>query len=87
MTVPRTAAPAIRRVTLALNSGSHINPQTQTLAAQEPYARSRCHSHEVATSPDWSWRAGGVCTITIDHSSGVLAAGADPRRMGYAIGW
>jgi len=25
--------------------------------------------------------------ITIDHARGVLAAGADQRRMGHAIGW
>jgi gamma-glutamyltranspeptidase / glutathione hydrolase len=43
--------------------------------------------HRVVIWPDWTWRAGGVCTITIDHASGVLAAAADPRRMGYAIGW
>jgi gamma-glutamyltranspeptidase/glutathione hydrolase len=43
--------------------------------------------HKVVTWPDWTWRAGGVCTITIDHQSGVLSAGADPRRMSYAIGW
>ena len=43
--------------------------------------------HKVVTWPDWTWKAGGVCTITIDHRSGVLSAGADPRRMGYAIGW
>ena len=43
--------------------------------------------HHVVTWPDWTWKAGGVCTVTIDHRSGVLAAGADPRRMGYAIGW
>jgi len=28
-----------------------------------------------------------VGTITMDHERGVLAAGADPRRMSYAIGW
>jgi gamma-glutamyltranspeptidase/glutathione hydrolase len=43
--------------------------------------------HQVVTWPDWTWKAGGICTITINHDSGVLAAGADPRRMGYAIGW
>jgi gamma-glutamyltranspeptidase/glutathione hydrolase len=43
--------------------------------------------HEVVTWPDWTWRAGGVCTITIDRAKGILTAGADPRRMGYAIGW
>lgn len=43
--------------------------------------------HTVVTWPDWTWKAGGVCTITIDHARGVLAAGADLRRMSYAIGW
>jgi gamma-glutamyltranspeptidase/glutathione hydrolase len=37
--------------------------------------------------PDWPWRAGGVCTIAIDRARGTLAGAADPRRMGYAIGW
>jgi gamma-glutamyltranspeptidase / glutathione hydrolase len=43
--------------------------------------------HKVVTWPDWTWRAGGVCTVTIDHATGLMSAGADPRRMGYAIGW
>ena len=43
--------------------------------------------HKVVAWPDWTWKAGGVCTITIDRARGLLAAGADPRRMGYAIGW
>jgi gamma-glutamyltranspeptidase/glutathione hydrolase len=43
--------------------------------------------HKVMAWPDWTWRAGGVCTITIDPVTRLLSAGADPRRMGYAIGW
>src|SRR5262249_2198689 len=43
--------------------------------------------HRVVTWPDWTWKAGGICTITIDRARGLLAGGADPRRMGYAIGW
>jgi gamma-glutamyltranspeptidase/glutathione hydrolase len=43
--------------------------------------------HKIVTWPDWTWKAGGVCAITIDQASGVLAAGADPRRTSYAIGW
>ena len=43
--------------------------------------------HKVEGWPDWTWRAGGVCAVTIDHHNGVLSAGADPRRMSYAIGW
>jgi gamma-glutamyltranspeptidase/glutathione hydrolase len=43
--------------------------------------------HHVITWPDWTWKAGGICTITIDPQTRLLSAGADPRRMGYAIGW
>ncbi len=43
--------------------------------------------HQIVTWPDWTWKAGGICTIAMNHDSGVLAAGADPRRMCYAIGW
>jgi gamma-glutamyltranspeptidase/glutathione hydrolase len=43
--------------------------------------------HKVVAWPDWVWRAGAVCTIAIDQQNGLLAAGADPRRMSYAIGW
>ncbi len=43
--------------------------------------------HKIVTWPDWTWKAGGICNITIDHDRGMLSAGADPRRMCYAIGW
>jgi len=43
--------------------------------------------HRVVTWPDWTWKAGGVCAITIDRNTGVLSAGADLRRTSYAIGW
>jgi hypothetical protein len=42
---------------------------------------------KVVARPGWTWKAGGICTVTINRESGVLAAGADPRRMGYALGW
>jgi gamma-glutamyltranspeptidase/glutathione hydrolase len=43
--------------------------------------------HKIVTWPDWTWKAGGICAITIDPERGLLSAGADPRRMCYAIGW
>ncbi len=42
--------------------------------------------HRVKTWPDWAWKAGGVCAI-IKKDSGILVAGADPRRESYAQGW
>jgi gamma-glutamyltranspeptidase/glutathione hydrolase len=43
--------------------------------------------HEVAEWPAFVWRAGAVCVQRRDSASGVIAAGADPRRPCYAVGW
>ena len=43
--------------------------------------------HDLADWPDWTWRAGAVCTIHANAETGVLAGGADPRRPCYAVGW
>ena len=42
--------------------------------------------HEVMVWPDFVWRAGAVCVQRAERS-GVIAAGADPRRPSYAVGW
>jgi gamma-glutamyltranspeptidase/glutathione hydrolase len=42
--------------------------------------------HRPDAWPEWTWKAGGVCAIRIDHGNGVLHAGADPRRAAYAMG-
>jgi gamma-glutamyltranspeptidase/glutathione hydrolase len=34
-----------------------------------------------------SWSAGAVCAILRDPATGLLHAGADPRRAAYAIAW
>lgn len=36
---------------------------------------------------DWTMTVGGVQGITIDHTTGWIMGGADPRRNGYSIGW
>ncbi len=43
--------------------------------------------HVVEPWPDADWRAGGVCAIAIDPSTGDKTAGADPRRECYAAAW
>lgn len=43
--------------------------------------------HEVHDWPDFVWRAGAVCVQRRDAQTGVIAAGADPRRPSYAVGW
>jgi gamma-glutamyltranspeptidase / glutathione hydrolase len=43
--------------------------------------------HDVAWWPDWTWKAGAVCMIDSHARAGLHAAGADPRRSCYALGW
>ena len=43
--------------------------------------------HAIEWWPDWMLRTGSVCAIKADLETGILAAGADPRRPSYAVGW
>ena len=43
--------------------------------------------HGVVDWGAWTWTAGAVCLIEADPASGILLAGADPRRASYAAGW
>jgi gamma-glutamyltranspeptidase/glutathione hydrolase len=52
----------------------------------ETGAELKARGHKVDWWADWTWKAGGVCAIQVDHPDGVLFAGADPRRAGTAMG-
>ncbi len=41
--------------------------------------------HQVETVGPWTM--GANCGVTVDHESGVLSAGADPRGDSYALAW
>jgi gamma-glutamyltranspeptidase/glutathione hydrolase len=43
--------------------------------------------HRVHRWPERDALAGALCAIQVDGRWGRLAAGADPRRMNYAVGW
>ena len=43
--------------------------------------------HKIEWWPELTWRAGAVCAIKRDDDTGLLHAGADPRRMCYALAW
>lgn len=43
--------------------------------------------HQVNSVAAYSWRTGGICAITANLESGVLAGAADPRRSSRAMGW
>ena len=42
--------------------------------------------HDVKPLSDWSPAMGALSTIVVDHETGTLKGGADPRRDSYAIG-
>jgi len=41
--------------------------------------------HEIREWPEWTWLAGCVEAIVTDPATGLIGAGADPRRPAYAI--
>lgn len=43
--------------------------------------------HNVESWPDLVWTAGSLSLIEFDRQKGRMAAGSDPRREAYAIGW
>ncbi|MDA0664336.1 MAG: gamma-glutamyltransferase family protein [Proteobacteria bacterium] len=45
------------------------------------------YGHNIAWWPEKTWKAGGMCCIVNDTASGMLQAGADPRRAGYGLAW
>ena len=42
--------------------------------------------HAVAGLPALTWKAGAVCAVRQNDETGVLTAGADPRRPSYVVG-
>lgn len=43
--------------------------------------------HDIEMWPDKSWSMGAICAIRRDPATGMLHAGADPRRAAYAMAW
>jgi gamma-glutamyltranspeptidase/glutathione hydrolase len=43
--------------------------------------------YDIEMWPAASWSAGAVCAIRRDPDTGMLHAGADPRRAAYALAW
>ncbi|MBI4278505.1 MAG: gamma-glutamyltransferase family protein [Armatimonadetes bacterium] len=55
---------------------------------EEVRAALAARGHAIAVSaPADAWRMGGVCLIIRDPRTGLLLAGADPRRECYAVAW
>lgn len=55
-------------------------------AGPDVLAGLRALGHDIRPWPDWTGTAGSVSAIRVDHGTGVLFGGADPRRIAYAAG-
>jgi gamma-glutamyltranspeptidase/glutathione hydrolase len=90
---PQTAVEAPRFATYSYPSSSAPHAyHPGRLNLEEPIGRGvgeqlAARGHDVKWWPEIEWRAGAVCAVTKDHSTGVMSAGADPRRPAYALGW
>jgi gamma-glutamyltranspeptidase/glutathione hydrolase len=43
--------------------------------------------YDIEMWPEKSWSMGAICAILRDAETGMLHAGADPRREAYAMAW
>lgn len=55
--------------------------------AESTLAELSAIGHQVSKWPDFIASAGALCVICLDTEYGPRAAGADPRRTAYAMGW
>ena len=90
---PQEAAEAPRMATYSMPLTSDPHPYKPNLlkvearVGQEVLDGLAERGHGVEAWPDWHPAAGSVCGIWIDRERETLIAGADPRRVAYALGW
>ena len=66
--------------------GAEIKVLVEGRVSAETIAALRAMGHKVVVLPGWG-SLGHMQTIRVDPKSGLLTAGGDPRRTGYAIGY
>lgn len=90
---PQEAVEAPRLASYSFPQTSDPHPYRPNLlrleerAGREAFEGLAALGHGIEAWPDWHPAAGSVCGIWIDRENGTLAAGADPRRVAYALGW
>jgi gamma-glutamyltranspeptidase/glutathione hydrolase len=86
-----TEAPRLSTYSFPMTADPHpYNPnllKVEERMGQEALDGLTARGHDVVTWPDWHPAAGSVCGIWIDREHGTLTAGADPRRVAYALAW
>ena len=66
--------------------GAAIKVSIEGRAAKEAIEGLKAMGHEVVVLPGWG-SLGHMQTIRVDPKTGLLTAGGDPRRTGYAMGY
>lgn len=66
-------------------AGSDITVQLEGRIAQQVAVDLEAMGHLVVVSGEWTF--GNMQGVLANSDTGTLTAGADPRRMSYAIGW
>ena len=90
---PQEAAEAPRLASYSMPLTSDPHPYRPNLlkleerAGPEAFEGLAARGHDVQPWPDWHPAAGSLCGIWIDRETGTMTAGADPRRVAYALGW
>lgn len=84
-------APRLSSYSFPMTADPHpYNPnllKIEQRMGQEAFDGLAAKGHDVMAWDDWHPAAGSVCGIWIDREKGTLTAGADPRRVAYALGW
>jgi gamma-glutamyltranspeptidase/glutathione hydrolase len=90
---PQEAAEAPRLAPYSMPITADPHPYVPNLlrlearAGQAAFDGLAARGHDIQPWDDWHPSAGSVCGIWIDRATGTLTAGADPRRVAYALGW
>lgn len=67
--------------------GAAITVAMERRVAAATRDRLQAMGHTIRALPEFTAAVGGMQGILVDQKKGTMAAGADPRRAGYAVGW
>ena len=65
--------------------GADVSLRAENRIPESVIEALRRMGHDARPAPGWSF--GSMQGILVDLETGAMTAGADPRRVAYAIGW
>ena len=68
-------------------AGAGITVAMEQRVSAQARERLKAMGHQLRLLPEFTPAVGGMQGILVSLDKGTMAAGADPRRAGYAIGW